>query len=155
MSVSLTTVAACQVAGINRDRFNEFVAIGDYRGAPPTVAGRARVFSADDILGLVIFRDLMAGGMTAWAAGRISYAVVEVAKENPSASLVSYVHPWRASPGESVDGAARPFQHMQSVDSVDEKTPDVLVLVIFNVGVLREVVAKRCQNIVGCNQEAA
>lgn len=53
--MELTTVDACRIAGIARQRFNEFVASGDYPCAPPTIAGKARSFSLADVVALYVF----------------------------------------------------------------------------------------------------
>jgi len=87
----LTTAVACRVAGINRDRFNEYVAAGHYRCAPQTVPGRARLFDPDAMLTLFLFKRLMDDGFTVERAGGIACAIGEVAKQNPDARAISYV----------------------------------------------------------------
>lgn len=89
----LTTIAACRVAGLNRDRFNEHVAAGHFGCAPQTVAGRARLFDPDDMIALVLFRELMEDGLDARAAGRIACEVAASAKEKPHAKNISYIEP--------------------------------------------------------------
>ena len=86
----LTTKPACRVAGIDRDRFNEFVAAGDYDCAPATIPGRARLFDANALLSLVLFRQLMERGFPAKLAGHIACTVGRAAAENPEADEIVY-----------------------------------------------------------------
>ncbi|WP_208353116.1 hypothetical protein [Pseudaestuariivita rosea] len=53
------TKAACRIARIDPQRFNEDVASGDYPHAPKTRSGVSRVFDEADIAGLLIYRHLM------------------------------------------------------------------------------------------------
>jgi hypothetical protein len=66
---------ACSIANIDPDRLNEWIAAGDYPCAPATVPGRARVFKDREIVGLLIFKRLMALGMSAAGAGRVACGV--------------------------------------------------------------------------------
>ncbi|KPL55486.1 hypothetical protein ABB55_27300 [Prosthecomicrobium hirschii] len=148
MTPSLTTVAACRVAGIHRDRFNEFVAAGAYRCAPSTTAGRARTFAPDDILGISIFRDLMADGMTAAAAGEIACAVAEAAKANPQALAISYVRTWQTATGWTLDGTAHPTDELPAPaewNSAGERKETITRMMTFNVSLLRDLIAKRIE----------
>ena len=79
----LTTIAACRVANLNRDRFNEHVAAGNYKCAPATVAGRTRLFEPKDLLTLSLFRRLMDDGFSAERAGSIACMVGEAAASEP------------------------------------------------------------------------
>lgn len=87
----LTTTAACRVARLNRDRFNEHVAAGHFNCAPETVPGRARLFDPDDMVALRLFSDLMEDGYNAFNAGRIACGVGEAARKNPDAESIAYV----------------------------------------------------------------
>jgi hypothetical protein len=104
----LTAIAACRVAGIDRDRFNEHVAAGRYRCAPETTAGRARLFTPDDMLALVLFCDLLKDGLDAVHAGRIACEVSAAARENPDARAISYVRSNMIQSGWSLDRMAIP-----------------------------------------------
>ncbi|MCS0494350.1 hypothetical protein NVS89_04515 [Ancylobacter sp. MQZ15Z-1] len=87
----LTTVAACRVVGIDRDRFNEHVAAGRFDCAPATIPGRARLFDPDDMISLCLFRDLMNDGLDAAHAGYIACAVGRAARANPDAKAICFV----------------------------------------------------------------
>ncbi len=93
MSVApkLTTIAACRVAGLHRDRFNEHVAAGHFGCAPATIPGRARLFEPHDMIALVLFRELMEDGLDARKAGRIACVVAASAREKPAAANISYL----------------------------------------------------------------
>lgn len=60
---------ACKIAGLNPDRFNETIAAGQYGCAPHTAAGSARIYEADDVVCLCIFKMLTDAGMSAARAG--------------------------------------------------------------------------------------
>lgn len=59
MDLKFRTKAACRIAMIDPQRFNEDVASGDYACAPRTKAGVSRVFDEADIAGLMIYGHLM------------------------------------------------------------------------------------------------
>ena len=59
MDLKFRTKAACRIARIDHQRFNEDVAAGDYPCAPKTRAGVSRVFDEADIAGLLIYRHLL------------------------------------------------------------------------------------------------
>ena len=59
MTLKFRTKAACRIAGISAQRFNELVADGTYECAPATKAGAARVFEEADIAGLLVFGHMM------------------------------------------------------------------------------------------------
>lgn len=87
----LTTRAACRVAGLHPDRLNEYIAGDIYNCAPHTSQGRGRIFFAEDILGLWLFRDLMDCGTSPKHAAAIACKVSGRAKEDPDAKIISYV----------------------------------------------------------------
>lgn len=87
----LSTSVACRVAGINRDRFNEYVAAGHYPCAPRTIPGRARLFDPDDMLTLFLFKRLMDDGYTVERAGNIACQLGSVAKAFPDERALTYV----------------------------------------------------------------
>lgn len=87
----LTPLAACRVARIDRDRFNEHVAAGRYPCAPATTAGKARLFDPDDMIGLYLFRELLDDGLNAARAGAIACEVSNAARAHPEAPAITYV----------------------------------------------------------------
>lgn len=93
MSVTpkLTTIAACRVAELNRDRFNEYVASGSFRCAPPTVPGRARLFTPDDLLALVLFKQLMDDEVSPARAGSIACMVAKEAAACPDEAGIAFL----------------------------------------------------------------
>lgn len=95
----VTTAIACRIAGIHRDRFNEYVAAGHYHCAPPTVPGKARLFNPDDMLTLFLFKRLMDDGYTVERAGGIACAIGQVAKEHPEARAVTWVESYFRNSG--------------------------------------------------------
>ncbi|WP_018964072.1 hypothetical protein [Ancylobacter sp. FA202] len=136
----LTTVAACRVARIHRDRFNEHVASGRFSCAPDTMPGRARLFDPDDMIGLWLFRELMDDGFDATRAGRIACSVAECARLNPEARSISYVQDYfqpvggRAFPADKVPDASK-------WDSVKFNGTDIRKVTTFRIGKLREMLA--------------
>ena len=88
MSVVLTTVAACRVARMDRQRLNEIISAGDYPIAPDTIPGRSRMFSEIDIIGLFILAREIERGTRLSHAGRIVWEVVHALRENPQAGEV-------------------------------------------------------------------
>lgn len=105
-SPKLTTKAACRVAGLHRDRFNEYVAVGAFGCAPPTVPGRARLFTPDDMLALVLFKQLMDDHVSPERAGATACYVAKEAREHPAepaiAFLETFVGTKRALPASQV-----------------------------------------------------
>lgn len=87
----LTTIAACRVAGLNRDRFNEHVAAGNYTCAPKTVPGRARLFDPNDMLTLTLFKRLMDDGVAPEKAGSIACVVGHGAKIEPEEEEIVFI----------------------------------------------------------------
>lgn len=135
----LTAPAACRVARIDRDRFNEHVAAGRFPCAPETIPGRARLFDPDDMIGLWLFRELMDDGFDAVHAGRIACAVVVLARMSPDTRSISYVQDYfgdrgRAFPADQVPPAAE-------WDDVKFNGSDIRKVTTFRIGKLREMIA--------------
>ena len=148
MAPNLTTAAACRVAGIRHDRFNEFVAIGIYKCAPSTIPGRARMFTPDDILGILIFKDLMVGGMTASAAGEIAFAVAEAAKANPNARAISHVCTWQTATGLPPSGTAHPSDELPAPaewNLAKDRKETITRAMTFNISLLRNLITERIE----------
>lgn len=94
----LTTKAACRVVGIDRDRFNEHVAAGNFQCAPATVPGRARLFDPDDMIALWLFKEFLDDGTDAKTAGALACEIAQCAKLNPDAPTVSLVYSYFPTP---------------------------------------------------------
>lgn len=140
----LTTAAACRVARIDRDRFNEHVAAGRFECAPSTIPGRTRLFDPDDMIALWLFRELMDDGFDAFNAGRIACKVSEAARLNPAAPAIAYVNDYFGP----LSGAAWPANEVPSPDTWDEPASficpggtDIRKVTIFNISKLRNIIA--------------
>lgn len=91
MGYKLTTVAACRVVNLDRQRLNEFIANGDYTCAPDTSPGRARLFTEDDLIALFVFAREVERGMKPLIAGRLAQNVRETLSERPGAETAKTV----------------------------------------------------------------
>lgn len=134
----LTTVAACRVAGLDRDRFNEHVASGAYTCAPATTPGRARLFDPDDMVALFLFRSLMDDGFNAKRAGEIACTVALAARIHPEERSISYVESY--FPG----GHAFPSAQVPNAENWDTTLfsgTDIRKVTTFRIGKLREMIA--------------
>lgn len=140
----LTTAAACRVARIDRDRFNEHVAAGRFGCAPATVPGRARLFDPDDMIALWLFREGMEDGLDASTAGYIACTVADAARQNPNARTISYVEDYFRGTGNSSRGRAFPSEQVpspQEWDSVLFSGTDIRKVTTFRIGKIRDMVA--------------
>lgn len=136
--LKLTTLAACRVARINRDRLNEHVALGHFQCAPVTVPGRARLFDPDDMIALWLFRELMEDGFDAASAGVISCAVGSAARCNPTALAISYVEIYAGT------GNAYPADEVPAASEWEHKLfsgSDIRKVTTFNIAKIRRLVA--------------
>lgn len=140
MVPKLTTQAACRVARLHRDRFNEFVAAGAFGCAPHTVPGRARLFDPDDMVALCLFRELMDDGFGAARAGAIACEVARAARENPEARAISYVQDYFSGPGIAVPADAVP-PHTKWDTVLFHAGSDIRRVTTFRIGKLREMIA--------------
>ena len=82
---------ACRVVRLERDRYNEATAAGVIPCIPQTTPGRARLFDPFDLLVLWYYRELTEDGYARDKAGQIACAIAACARQNPSASVISYV----------------------------------------------------------------
>jgi len=133
--IKLTAKAACRVAGIDRDRFNEHVASGAYPCAPNTVPGRSRLFDPDDMLALRLFQDLLDDGYNAKRAGAIACTVGNAARRNPEERVIAYMDPYLGSP------SATTYTRLQELGNIDDlftNGSDVRSVTLYRVGKLRE-----------------
>lgn len=83
-----STRLACEIAGVNPDRFNEAVHANIYPCAPKTTPGKARSFDADDVVALRIYQRSIDNGMSAAKAGDKACKVREFMLCNPEAARV-------------------------------------------------------------------
>lgn len=135
----LTTAAACRVARIDRDRFNEHVAGGRYPCAPDTIPGRARLFDPNDMIALYLFREIMEEGIEASVAGKIACEVAAVARNNPQARAISYVQTYFGRLGHAYPADDVP-PHANWDDTLMNGT-DIRKVTTFRIGKLREMIA--------------
>ena len=134
----LTTLAACRVAGLHRDRFNEHVAAGHFPCAPDTIPGRARLFSPDDMIALHLFRELLDDGFNAQRAGRIACEVALAAQLNPEETAISYVENYFSG------GSAHPASSVPAAEDWDKvifSGVDIRKVTTFRIGKLRKLIA--------------
>lgn len=137
--LKLTTALACRVARLDRDRFNEAVAAGYFTCAPDTVAGRARLFTPDDMIALYLYRELAEDGYSREYAGRVACSVAEAAKANPDASAISFVEDYfgprsgRAFPADQVPDQS-------TWDSVLFSGTDIRKVTTFRIGKMRKLI---------------
>lgn len=140
----LTTAAACRVAGIHRDRFNEHVAAGAFPCAPETVPGRTRLFDPDDMISLRLFRELTDDGFDARKAGLIACAVATAARQHPSASVIAYVETYAGSPSAFPAEGVPPFSEWDDPATWDHgvfRGSDPRKVTFFRVSKLRQLIA--------------
>lgn len=87
---TMSSTYACEVAFVNKQRFNEAVARGDYPCAPK-VEGRARVFTARDVMGIWLYGHLIDDGIPPAKAGDLACQFVNVLKFDPDIEEVLIV----------------------------------------------------------------
>lgn len=136
----LTTAAACRVARIDRDRFNEHVAAGRFGCAPATIPGRTRLFDPDDMIALWLFRELMDDGYDAAHAGAIACEVARSARQNPEAKAISFVSDYFVPPG----GNAVPSDQIPDPNKWGELFfggSDIRKVMTFNIAKTRALIA--------------
>lgn len=157
----LTAIAACRVARIDRDRFNEHVAAGRFPCAPGTSAGRARLFSPDDMLALVLFSDLLKDDLPASLAGHIACEVAEAARASPEARAISYLRTNAVKSGFTVNRRAIPSDQVPDPETWNKSLFNDCEIIeretIFNVWQSRQRIAQRTEeerSIIGEREEA-
>lgn len=87
---TMSSTYACEVSFINKQRFNEAVARGDYSCAPK-VEGRARFFTARDIMGIWMYGHLIDDGIPPNRAGELACEFVNVLRSRPGIEEVLIV----------------------------------------------------------------
>lgn len=97
----LSTTAACRVARLDRDRFNEAVAAKVFDCAPKTIPGRARYFDPDDMVSLWLYREMLDDGFTKERAGYIACKVGDAARYKPTADYISFINSYFSDWGDA------------------------------------------------------
>jgi hypothetical protein len=83
MEMKVKGGTACEIARINKDRFNEIVHRGDYVCAPETKAGASRLFGVDDLAALFVFGRLLEQDFTQNRAGSLACRLLGGLKSYP------------------------------------------------------------------------
>lgn len=85
---------AMRVVNLDRQKFNEAVANGQYPCAPSTVKGSARAFDSNDLLSLFFFARLTEFGLSASKAGKMACEMAMCARDDTAepATRIIYVH---------------------------------------------------------------
>lgn len=86
------TAVACRVVGLDRDRFNEAVAAGNYPCAPSTNFGQPRILQEHDLIGLEAYKRFSDMGFNLKAAGYIACELVSHIRQHPDAA--AFVIAW-------------------------------------------------------------
>lgn len=152
----LTTKAACRVARIEPQKLNESISRGDYPCAPATVAGRARSFDPDDMIGLWYFREFLDDGYSAKRAGALACTIMEAAKAYPEARTLTLVLDY-------FYGRANvfPTDQVPTADTWDEVTfsgSDIRETRTYRIGKTRDMIAHYTEeerNVIGEDDDAA
>lgn len=135
----VSTAIACRIVGLNRDRFNEYVAADQYTCAPKTVPGRTRLFDPDDLLTLMLFKRLMDDGYTVDKAGTISCAIGNIARCFPEERTISYVEDYFAGHGAAY--LTKDVPDPSKWDDVTFSGTDIRKVTTFRIGKERDLVA--------------
>lgn len=84
MTLRFRATAACNIAGLERYRLNEYISNKTYPCAPFTGPGRPRIFVEHDLIGLWIFAQLIeCHKYKAKDAGQVACEVVKVLRMHP------------------------------------------------------------------------
>ena len=87
----IRTRKACDIAGIDSARFNEMVHAGQYKCAPETRPGSARIFNLDRTVALKIFGDLLSMSLAPDQAGYIACSAYGHFLHKPNVERLVYV----------------------------------------------------------------
>lgn len=149
----LTTKAACRVVGLDRDRFNEHVAAGNYTCAPKTVPGRARLFDPDDMIALWLFKEFLDEGTDAETAGELACEIAHCARFNPDEPAIALVYSYFSKP-HAFPSSAVPDP--STWDEVLFSGTDIRKVLTYRIGKLRKMIAhytEEQRNIIGEDDE--
>lgn len=138
IQTKLTTKAACRVVGVDRDRFNEHVAAGNFPCAPATIPGRARLFDPDDMIALYLFKEFLDEGADAKSAGALACEIANCARFNPDERAISLVYTYFSRPH------AMPSTQAPDPSTWDEVLiggTDIRKVLTYRIGKLREMIA--------------
>lgn len=152
MKRKISTAQACDVAAVDRLRFNEAVAEGFYPCAPPTTKGIARQFGEDDLVVLVIYGQLLEVGVTPRHAGYIACKVLSCLESH------AYRHRSDEAPPEPVITLfkvggyflvklAEEVSSSASEIGLGERTFPVLLRINFEIGNIRRIITRRIDEI--------
>lgn len=71
---------ACRIVKLDRVKFNEAVSLGAYPCAPPTIAGKARIFNEEELLPLFFFARFLDFGLSLHLAGSLACEAASAAR---------------------------------------------------------------------------
>ena len=126
---------ACQVAGIEKQRFNEAVAAGRYKCAPDVRKGGTRTFDHNDIVTLFVYARLIEQEIPARVAGEIACSLRSKLGEFPDAKelrVPRYSEHGKTPPGE-----------LPIPSSSEEEEYSVHVQMAFDIAGIRQEVTRR------------
>jgi hypothetical protein len=90
IATTVGTFRACQIAGIDRDRFNEAIHAGTYTCAPLTTPGKERRFAIADVAALCVYSGLnVALGIPLNKAGYKAHEFRELLEQHPEAKTLA------------------------------------------------------------------
>lgn len=92
MPSAARTAAACRIAQLDRQKFNDLMASGEYECAPKTKPGVARVFEIPDLIALVLFTQLTEKGRTIRQASEIACRIRTTVESFPDTSHVAIAY---------------------------------------------------------------
>ena len=106
MADAARTAAACRIARLDRQRFNDLMASGEYSCAPSTTPGVPRVFEMPDLIGLFLFTRLTERQRTVKQASEIACRIVDQVRDavNNGRELPQFVGIGHDMPGASFCG---------------------------------------------------
>lgn len=87
MTQKFRTQPACRIANIDRDRFNEAVAAGNYPCAPKVARGATRVFDEIDLVALFIYGRMIEQDIQPNKAGPLVCQIVQCLRENSTKGI--------------------------------------------------------------------
>ena len=90
MEMSIDLETGCRIASINNDRLNDLVHNGHLPFLSRTNQGRARRFSSADVVGLLMFQDLVSHGYCVRDAGMTASSMLAFCADRPLAKTVAH-----------------------------------------------------------------